>query len=221
MKYQPTKRRQQRSAPRRGSYRLNVRENPIPESYAVTPAESAPRRFPRLDHKTEQYTYPSQRQEAQASRSKSGSGKVKVLGRFRVRVADEQVMPGLFGTIRLKCQPGSVDLQRVQKGMCALLAGHDSEKIIGKVASMDTRDGQCFAIVDVLDFERSKEVVREIRSGARSGISPGLLPQKVSVDPDGEGSFDLVFEKWQPYEVSSTAIPRGANAVVLQELARR
>ena len=216
MRYLPARRRQQRSAPRRGTYQLNVRPSPTPpESYALP----LPTR-PRLDHKTEPYVYPSQRQELE-TRSPKQSGKVRTLGRFRVRVCDEVKMPGLFGSIRLKCTLESVDLARLKAGLIAFLADHNSEKIIGKVVSMAVEGGSVYAIADVYDFQRSHEIVKEIRSAARNGVSPGFIPKKYEKDPDGDGAMPYMITAWQPYEVSSTAIPRGLSALVLEELPRR
>ena len=222
MKYLSAKRRPQRSAPRRGTvYRLNVRENPVPSSYAIRPAESAPRRLPRLDHQTAPYTYPSQREELQTEKAKSGSGKIPVLGRFRLRVADEAQMPGLMGSVRLRCDPKSVDTIRASKGQLAFVADHDSTKILGKIDSLACEGGNVYAIATIYDFPRSREIINEIRSGSRQGISPGFIVNSAEKDPDGDGPLPLVITSWQPYEISSTAIPRGLSAKVLQELPRR
>lgn len=176
---------------------------------------------PRIDHKTARYQYPASVQEPGTERLAARSTKAKVLGRFRLRVATEALMPGIFGTLRLRCGPENVSLERIQKGVAAFVADHDSTKILGKVESMETANSELYAIVSVFDFPRSREIVEEIRSGARAGISPGMIPIKTRKDPDGKGSYPFVFEVWQPYEVSSTAIPRNADARVIQELPRR
>ena len=68
---------------------------------------------------------------------------------------------------------------------------------------------------------RAHDYLKEVRAGLRKGISPGFLVHeaKPSERPDA-GQYDLDIVLWEPYEISSTGIPRNSKARIVMEVHR-
>ena len=134
----------------------------------------------------------------------------------RVAFASEREMSGLFGPMRLLCGPENVDLSRVSSraGM-AFLMDHQGDRPAGRVRRAALRNRVAFAEVDLVEAPRNAGYLEELRGGLRDGISPGILIHKVDISEtdDGEISFDITF--WEPYEISSTPIPRNPDAGIV------
>ena len=143
----------------------------------------------------------------------------KPLARYRLRVGDESVLPGLFGNRRLRCGPDNVDLKRVRNGTCDWFAGHDSEQIIGRVESASLAGNALFATTTVADILSGRRYWAEIQNDAREGVSPGFLIEEFSMEgTPGNDDFFMNIIKWSPYEISSTSIPRPHQARVVGKL---
>ena len=224
MRYIPARRRSQRSAPRRRSrtFALRVRESPIPTTYAIPAPVPIPRK-PRTDHRTAPYEYSTQSQDRRSetlATTRATGKKPRTLARFRIRVATERSLMGFFGKMALRCGTENVDTERVGKGVASVLMDHDLGKPVGRIASMDCKDGEVYAIVEIADMPRSRELLAEIRAGGvREGISPGFLidKSKPSKDP-GAGTYDVDITRWAPYEVSFVVAARNPDARIMEEL---
>ena len=151
-------------------------------------------------------------------RAEVAKGGLKTLGRFSLLVADETALPSFMGSITLRCQPGAVDLGRVRSGLVGFCIDHDPSAMLGTVTGARIDGGAVYAEAEVYDLARSRAYLPEIRAGLRSGISPGFIIHEVSPSKcQGAKEFDVVVTKWEPYEISSTPVPRNAEAKIVGE----
>ena len=128
-----------------------------------------------------------------------------------VSFASEERMPGLFADIRLRVSPDAVDLARVNSpsGM-SLLADHDASRPIARVREARIDGGVGYARIETpeTDPPRAAPYMQEIRAGLRTGISPGFLIHEAELVEDSDGEPVMEITRWEPYEISSTPVPR-------------
>lgn len=104
---------------------------------------------------------------------------------------------------------GAVDLGRLNSNAAVLLE-HDKLKVIGKVEkAVISADKIGRAIIRFGKSDMAREVFADVIDGIRSGISVGYKVIKYVQETSREG-LDLPTlraVKWQPYELTLTAIP--------------
>lgn len=155
-----------------------------------------------------------------AAPTRKAGGAPERLARLRVVVASDAELPGYFGSVKLVVDRDSVDLSRLRDGVLPVLADHDARRPIGSVRSASVSPGELSAVVDIYDVDGAAETLRQIRApgGLRKGISPGFIIQEAHLEPSGGddvGTF--VITKWQPFEISTTPIPKNQAARILSE----
>ena len=129
--------------------------------------------------------------------------------------ATEELMPSLFGAMRLRVDRDSVDLSRLSSPSgLAFLAGHDGDAPLGKITRAEIHDGVAYAYVRLESTSRSEPFLEELRQGIRDGISPGFLILAAEFVEE-ENDVVMLITRWQPYEISSTPIPRMMSASLL------
>ena len=132
--------------------------------------------------------------------------------------ATDAEMDSFMGTIRLEINADSVDLGRLSGGVLSLAIDHDVSKLMGRVVQATVYDGRLDMSAEISTTATATEAMEEIDDLTRAGFSPGFLIHKVRILDDDDDSYDpgqymqIVCEKWEPYEISSTAIPRNPNA---------
>ena len=132
--------------------------------------------------------------------------------------ATDAEMDGFMGTIRLEIDAESVDLSRLESGVMALAVDHNTSRLMGRVTEATVFDGRLDMKAEVGDTATATEAMREIDDLMRAGFSPGFLIHEVRILDEDDDSYDpdqymqVVCTKWEPYEVSSTAIPRNRDA---------
>ena len=127
-----------------------------------------------------------------------------------------QLMPSLFGAMRLRVDRDSVDLSRLSSPSgLAFLAGHDGDAPLGKITRAEIHDGIAYAYVRLESTSRSEPFLEELRQGIRDGISPGFMILAAEFVEE-ENDVVMLITRWQPYEVSSTPIPRMMSASLLR-----
>ena len=184
------------------------------------PAQRQPQRTVRPQARQAQARPAPARQVRAQQQVGAGARSVKTLARYQLLVADQSVLPSFLGSVRLLCGPGNVDLGRIQQGIVALAVDHDTSQLIGRVESATLSHGELRAVASIVDLPRARLYKAEIDAGLRSGISPGFVLH--SVEPSrakGAGPHDMDVVRWEPYEVSSTAVPRNAGARITGEFA--
>ena len=132
--------------------------------------------------------------------------------------ADDSAMPAFLGTIQLQIDAESVDLSRLSGGVLTLALDHDVSQLMGRITEATIHPGRLDMEAEVGDTPIARSAMMEIGGLMRAGFSPGFLIHKVRILDEGDDSYDpdeymqIVCEKWEPYEISSTAIPRNPNA---------
>ena len=132
--------------------------------------------------------------------------------------ATDAEMEAFMGTIKLKIDAESVDLSRLSGGVLSLALDHDVSQLMGRITEATIHPGRLDMEAEVGDTPTARSAMTEIDDLTRAGFSPGFLIHEVRILDEDDESFDpdkymqIVCEKWEPYEVSSTAIPRNRDA---------
>ena len=132
--------------------------------------------------------------------------------------ATDAEMDGFMGTIRLQIDADSVDLGRLSGGVMALCVDHNTSALMGRVTEATVYPGRLDMVAEVGDTPTATEAMAEIDDLMRAGFSPGFLIHETEVidadhpDYDEDQMFQIEVTRWEPYEISSTAIPRNPNA---------
>ena len=136
-----------------------------------------------------------------------------------LRAATEEVLPGFMGSIQLKCNPANVDLRRLRGGQMRLLVDHDETRPVGMVTSLKAGNGEVVGEAELIETESTRSPIEDINSSLKSGLSFGFLVHKTRLLKPGESgydedSFNLIVERWEPYECSAVATPRGVRSKI-------
>ena len=127
-------------------------------------------------------------------------------------------MPAFMGTIRLRIDRDSVDLGRLELGVMALAVDHNEGRLMGRVFEGTVHSGRLDMLAEVSTTATAKEAMAEIDDLTRAGFSPGFLIHETEIiDPDDPAydereMFQIEVTRWEPYEISSSAIPRNRDA---------
>ena len=130
-------------------------------------------------------------------------------------------MPAMFGTVRLRCEVGSVDLSRVSSGLLALAIDHDTTRLMGRITSATITPGKLDMVAEIGNTPTAKQALAEMREYMRRGFSPGFVINAAEPLPSDDPAFDkdlmqTVITDFMPYEASTTAIPRSGRALLRQ-----
>ena len=127
-------------------------------------------------------------------------------------------MAGFMGRLRLKCGPENIVTSRVNSraGM-PLLSDHRVDLAVGMITRLESKGSRVEGESELVETERNAPYLEELREGLRRGISPGFLIHDAHAqdDPDFPGEVMLEIRKWEPYEISATAVPRNEEAGLL------
>lgn len=136
--------------------------------------------------------------------------------RLDLRVADETVMPSMFGGMRLSLKRGAVDLSRVSSASgLSLLADHQGDTPLGIIKRASIRDRTLYATADLIETERSGPFIEDVSAGLKRGVSPGFLIHEAEFVQTDDGELMLEISRWEPFEFSISAIPRNPNAAIV------
>ena len=132
--------------------------------------------------------------------------------------ASEYQMPGFMGSIELRINRDSVDMGRLELGLLSLALDHDASKLMGRITEATIHPGRLDMEAEVGDTPVAKNAMSEIDDLMRAGFSPGFLILESEMlsedDPgyDADQFIQIVVTRFEPYEISSTAIPRSPDA---------
>ena len=127
-------------------------------------------------------------------------------------------MVAFMGTIQLRIDRDSVDLGRLELGLLSLAVDHDTSRLMGRVTAGTIFDGRLDMEAEVSTTPTATSAMREIDDLMRAGFSPGFLIHETETLSEGDRGYDetemfqIVVTRWEPYEISSTAIPRSPDA---------
>ena len=193
------------------AFRLPAAEPPTVSTPARPPARPSPMPFsPASGYRVgadirppiKAAVRPAQREQAQVP---AGDSDLSFI------IATEARLSGFFGDIILRCKRENVDLKRLDAGLLALAVDHDSEKLIGVVKTVTFKASRVYGTASYITGALTDRIRGEIDQGARRGISPGFLVHEYEIDQDEA----FIVTLWEPYEISSTSIPRNPEAIVL------
>ena len=131
----------------------------------------------------------------------------------RFIVATPRNLRGLFGNTRLRCGRENVDLERLDRGLLAWAADHDSQRLIGIVREVTFQRGQVHGAADYLSTPFALQIKAEIDFGSRNGCSPGFILEKYELSDGEDYEMDIDVTLWSPFEISSTATPLNPESV--------
>ena len=122
----------------------------------------------------------------------------------------------MFGSIRLLCAAENVTMNRLELGVLSFAVDHDTSRLAGRVTSLAIAGKVVYGSAEVSDSAYAQRILAEIKEGVRIGISPGFIIHEIEVEDKGSEAdgFRASVEKWEPFEISSTAIPRNSSALV-------
>ena len=132
--------------------------------------------------------------------------------------ADESPMQAFMGTLALRINPDSVDLARLENGLLSLAIDHDAGKLMGRITEATIHPGRLDMEAEISNTPTATSAMSEIDDLTRAGFSPGFLIHETETLSEGDRGYDesemfqIVVTRWEPYEISSTAIPRNPNA---------
>ena len=149
---------------------------------------------------------------------RSGVGPRKGRKILEFVAASEYEMAGFMGTLALRIDRDSVDLTRLGLGLLSLAIDHDAGRLMGRITGATVYDGRLDMEAEVSTTPTATEAMREIDDLTRAGFSPGFLIHETETLSEGDRGYDpdqmfqIVVTRWEPYEISSTAIPRSPDA---------
>ena len=134
-----------------------------------------------------------------------------------LRAATEEILPGFMGTIQLLCNPANVDLRRLRGGQLRLLVDHDETKPVGMVTRLQAGNGEVVGEAELIETPNTRAAIADVNAGLKSGLSFCFLVHKTRLLKPGDtrynaDSLDMVIERWEPYENSAVATPRGVRS---------
>ena len=127
-------------------------------------------------------------------------------------------MQAFMGTLALRIDRDSVDLGRLELGIMSLAIDHDTTQLMGRVVEGTIYAGRLDMLAEVGDTATAISAMSEVDDLTRAGFSPGFLIHETETLSEGDRGYDeaemfqIVVTRWEPFEISSTAIPRNRDA---------
>ena len=127
-------------------------------------------------------------------------------------------MQAFMGTLALRINPDSVDLSRLEMGLLSLAIDHNTSELMGRVVEGTIYAGRLDMLAEISSTPTATEAMAEVDDLTRQGFSPGFLIHETETLSEGDPGYDetemfqIKVTRWEPYEISSTAIPRNPNA---------
>ena len=136
---------------------------------------------------------------------------------LRLRAATDEWLDGFFGEIRLSCEPGAVDLRRLSAGQLRLCVDHDITAPIGQVVALTATGAAVEGRAELIETDATRGPIQDVNAGLKSGLSFGFLVLAAKTLGEGDDGYKrdamrVVVTRWQPYELSGTAAPRGVRS---------
>lgn len=139
--------------------------------------------------------------------------------------ASEAPVSRWYGNEILQIDENSVDMQRVDNGLCCLLFNHNSNKVIGKVLRTWIEDSKAKAEVKFDEDAESDAIFNKIKNGTLRGVSVGYVVnnweevQANSVSTNGKFAGPAyVAVRWSVYEISIVSVPADGEVGVGRSL---
>lgn len=139
--------------------------------------------------------------------------------------ASEAPVSRWYGNEILQIDESSVDMQRVDNGLCCLLFNHNSNRVIGKVLRTWIEDSKAKAEVQFDEDDESDAIFNKVKNGTLRGVSVGYVVnnweevQANSVSTNGKFAGPAyVAVRWSVYEISIVSVPADGEVGVGRSL---
>lgn len=139
--------------------------------------------------------------------------------------ASEAPVSRWYGNEILQIDESSVDMQRVDNGLCCLLFNHNSNRVIGKVLRTWIEDSKAKAEVQFDEDAESDAIFNKVKNGTLRGVSVGYVVnnweevQANSVSTNGKFAGPAyVAVRWSVYEISIVSVPADGEVGVGRSL---
>lgn len=139
--------------------------------------------------------------------------------------ASEAPVSRWYGNEILQIDESSVDMQRVDNGLCCLLFNHNSNRVIGKVLRTWIEDSKAKAEVQFDEDDESDAIFNKVKNGTLRGVSVGYVVnnweevQANSVSTNGKfAGPSYVAVRWSVYEISIVSVPADSEVGVGRSL---
>lgn len=109
-----------------------------------------------------------------------------------------------FGNEILTHTPEAINLDRAIGGALPMLAGHDTDVLIGAAEGLRIADKRLRGLLRFAEATRAPEVWNQIQEGMPLGISIGYRVDEWTESADTD---DVVVTRWTLYEVSVVTVP--------------
>jgi len=113
-----------------------------------------------------------------------------------------------FGNEILTHTPDAVNLERAIDGALPMLAGHDTDVLIGAAEGFRFANRRLYSLLRFAEATRAPEVWAQIQEGMPLGISIGYRVDEWSESADSD---DVVVTRWTLLEVSVVAVPADSS----------
>ena len=138
---------------------------------------------------------------------------------LKLTAATDEWLEGFFGQIRLDCTAGAVDLRRLTAAQLRLLIDHDIERPIGHVVALTATGKAVVGRAELVETDATRGPIQDVNAGLKAGLSFGFIILATRLVKEGEPGYlkdvmRLVVSRWQPYELSCTAAPRGVRSKI-------
>lgn len=134
---------------------------------------------------------------------------------FDLSLSSEEPYRRWFGTEILLHEADAIDLARLQE-IGVMLFNHDSDKVMGKILSVELDEGEhkLRAVVQFDEDDESEKIYQKVKNGTLKGVSVGYRVDSWEEVLEGKKSQNGRFEgpcyiatAWTPYELSIVSIP--------------
>ena len=134
-----------------------------------------------------------------------------------LRAATDEWLDGFFGEIRLSCEPGAVDLRRVRAGQLRLCVDHNIERPIGQVTALTANGPDVTGQATLISTDATRGPIQDVNASLKAGLSFGFIVLSAKTLQEGDEAFKrdvlrVVITRWQPFELSCSAAPRGVRS---------
>jgi hypothetical protein len=127
-----------------------------------------------------------------------------------------------YGWEILSHDPGCCDVERIERGACPFLKGHDWTMQAGKVISCQLGGDKNYAVARLFTSALGEELLNEIAEG-RTEISVGYIIKSMSLTQSSRDHEDDIYtvDHYEIIEISSVSVPMDITVGVCRSLSNQ
>jgi hypothetical protein len=127
-----------------------------------------------------------------------------------------------YGWEILSHEPGAVDIERLERGACPFLKGHDWTLQAGKIVSYQLGGDKNYAVARLFSSALGEKLLNEISEG-RTEISVGYIIKSMKLAEATPGHEDdtYIVDRYEIIEISSVSVPMDITVGVCRSLSNQ